>query len=758
MTPIYRDVSYTLDHLVGEIRHGNIALPDIQRPFVWNNRKVRDLFDSLYRGYPVGTLMFWETGADVGARQVGGGDNDKVARLLVIDGQQRLTSLYTVLTGKPVLTKLFNEKQVRIAFCPAQEAFEVTNAAIRKNPEFIPDITSLWRDEYRPTVRSFLARLAEARGNELSVREKDELSDRIDRVRDLQGYRFQVIELDAAAHEEQVADIFVRINSEGVKLKQSDFIFTLMSVHWEKGRQQLELFCRDAVDPRVSGPSPKNAFIDPSPDQLLRSAVGLAFRRGRLRHVYNILGGKDLGRMDSSAKGRAHQIEELSRAQDEVVDLTNWHEFLKCLTHAGFRSRSMIISETALFYTYVLWLIGKRDFGLKFNDLRGVIARWFFMAHTTGRYTSSHETRIEGDLGRISALNDGDGRAFCAELDRIIDSNFTRDYWRTSLPEALNISAARSPVLFAYWASLNLLNADLLFSNLKIRDLSDASTSAQRSLERHHLFPKAYLESIGITDTNQINDIANMAFLDWPENVAIGAANPLEYWGPMTQRLASEQLDRQVYWHALPIGWEQNDYPTFLKRRRNQMARVVRDGFNLLLDDKIAPDEPSSTLADLLAYGESQTIEYKSSARLNLRTGQVDKRMEHAITKTVCGFLNSEGGTLLIGVADDGKVLGLREDMQTLRAKPNRDGYEMFLRQHLSNMLSIETAGIVQIGFDQIEGADVCVVTVSPSGKAVFSKPLSGAQEQTDFWLRDGNATKQLHGQDMLEYMSSHWG
>ncbi len=758
MTPtLYRDTGYSLTHLVEDIKHGNIALPDIQRPFVWSSAKTRDLFDSLYRGYPVGTLMFWETGVDVGTRQVGGGDNEKVAKLLIVDGQQRLTSLYAVLTGKPVLTKTFAEKRIRVAFRPADETFEVTDAAIEKDPEFLPDITALWDEGYRPSVRRFLSRLAEGRGVELTEDEEDELEDRIDRVYDLQHFRFQVVELNSSADEEQVADIFVRINSEGVKLNQADFILTLMSVHWEKGRSELEQFCRDVVDPKVTGPSPKNVFIGPSPDQLLRAAVGLAFRRGRLRHVYSILRGKDLETGDVSADRRTAQFEELRRAQDDVIDLTNWHEYLKCLTHAGFRSRRLVTSETALIYTYVLWLIGKRDFHLDLKTLRGVIARWFFMAHTTGRYTSSPESSIEADLGRIAALAPGDGAAFCAELDRIVRSNFTGDYWDISLPNRLDTSSARSPVLFAYWAALNLLDAELLFSDLRIRELLDPTVTAPRSIERHHLFPKAYLAAKGVTNTRQVNAIANMAFLDWPENATINADDPLEYWPAMAATVDSGRLKRQAYWHALPVGWEQLDYPTFLERRRDLIAKVVRDGFSRLWDDKAAP-EPSSDLADLLAVGESQTVEYKSTARWNVHTAQADKKMEHVITKTVCGFLNAEGGSLLIGVDDDANVLGLGDDMQTLGNKANRDGYELFLRQHLDNNLSVQTAGIVRISFEEVGDADVCVVSVAASGKPVFSKPHEGGQGPTEFWVRIGNATKQLHGDDMIEYESGHWG
>lgn len=753
---LYRNTGYSLALLVESIGNGTIALPDIQRPFVWPAAKARDLFDSLYRGFPVGTLMFWETGADVGTRQVGGGEHDHVAKMLIVDGQQRLTSLFAVMTGRPVLTKSFEERRIRVAFRPEDQKFEVTDAAIERDPEFIPDITALLDDRYRPTVRDFLAALESGRGRKLSTEESNDLQDRIARVNNLRNFPFEVIELSSGADHEQVAEIFVRTNSEGVKLNQADFILTLMSVHWEKGRQQLEQFCRDAVDASVKGPSPRNAFIEPSPDQLLRAGVGLAFRRGRLQHVYNILRGKDLETGDVSAERRAAQFDELERAQDDVLDLTNWHEFLKCLTHAGFRSRRMVTSENALVYTYVLWLIGKRDFGLDLQILRGVIARWFFMAHTTGRYTSSPESQIEADLGRVAALTHGDGDAFCAELDRLVRANFTGDYWEISLPNRLDTSSARSPALFAYWAALNLLDAELLFSDLRIRELLDPTVTAPRSIERHHLFPRAYLTAQGVTATRQVNAIANMAFLDWRENATISAEGPSAYWPAMIEGIEPDRLARQRDWHALPVGWEQLEYPVFLEKRRNLIARVVREAFNRLWG-RDQGDESQSTLTDLLDIGESQTVEYKSTARWNLHTEQADKRLEHVITKTVCGFLNAEGGTLLIGVDDAGVVLGLRGDMATLGDKATRDGYELFLRQRLDSDLSILTAGIVKIGFERANGAEVCVVSVAASGRPVFAKPRDGGQVPTEFWVRVGNATRQLHGDDMLEYQSSHW-
>src|SRR5687768_1670520 len=278
---LFKDTTYSLSTLVDEIDRGEIALPDIQRPFVWTSAKVRDLFDSMYKGFPVGYFLFWSTGTEVGARQIGVDEKQAAARLLIVDGQQRLTSLYAVLTGHPIVREDYTRSRVRIAFRPTDARFEVTDAAVERNPEFIPDISVLWESEtsWKKAVRAFHSRLADHHG-EQGEEERDRLEEAIDRLKDLRTYPFKVVELGPDVEEEHVAEVFVRINSEGVKLNQADFILTLMSVFWEKGRRQLEEFCQACRLPTTGAASPFNHFLRPSPDQLLRVSVALAFRRG----------------------------------------------------------------------------------------------------------------------------------------------------------------------------------------------------------------------------------------------------------------------------------------------------------------------------------------------------------------------------------------------------------------------------------------------------------------------------------------------
>ena len=754
---LYRDTTYTLSGLLDGIRRGEVALPEIQRPFVWSPTKVRELFDSMYKGFPVGSLLFWSTGADSAVRQIGVERKEAPPRLLIVDGQQRLTSLYAVLTGTPVLRKDYTQGRIRIAFHPTEERFAVTDAAVENDPSFIADVTEVWED-FRETCQRFLDRLAAYRGEPLSRDEERTLEAAIDRVRDLQHYPFKAVELDANLDDELVAEIFVRINSKGVQLNQADFILTLMSVFDEQGRKRLEAFSRAAKEPSRGAASPYNHFIQPKPDQLLRVAVGLAFRRGRLQTVYSILRGKDLETKQFSAERRDQQFERLDESQAFALDLTNWHEMLLALHHAGYRSSRMVTSENAILYTYVLYLLGRRDFGVERMRLRRCVARWFFMAHTTGRYTSSPESAFEADVKRLSGVAQGDADAFCDALEREIATVFTNDYWTITLPNRLASSSAKSPAGVAYWAALNLLDAEVLFSTAKVSARLDPAIKRVRDMERHHLFPKQHLATLNITRAGETNQIANMAFVEWPDNQAISGQPPSVYWPVYAARQSPERLRQHQFWHALPVGWEQLDYQEFLHRRRRKIAEVIRAGFEALSEGGETPTATPAarTVTEVVADGESMTVEFKSTARWNVRANQADKRMEHLVVKTVAGFMNGEGGTLLIGVTDEGEVTGIEVDYATLGAKGTRDGYELFLTQLFENALSGAAGSLVRIGFEAVRGKDVCRVAVAASARPVFAKP-AGSRDATEFWVRTGNSTRQLFGTDMVEYQRDRW-
>ncbi|MCB1545170.1 MAG: DUF262 domain-containing protein [Methylobacteriaceae bacterium] len=582
----FKRVDYVLSDLLQYVDLGDIGLPDIQRPFVWSNAKVRDLFDSMYKGFPVGYLLFWENASVPGARQIGGGEKAHTyPNRLIVDGQQRLTSLFAVFRGRTVLDSDYRERAIEIAFNPKTRRFDVADAAIRRDPEWISNISDLWASgrSSRKIVNDYLEQVSKKAA--LTDDEEEEIAHNLDNLFDLQRYPFTALEIAPTVDEEEVADIFVRINSEGVKLNQADFILTLLSVFWDQGRAELESFCRAARKAPSPGEpaSPFNHFIEPDPDQLLRVSIALGFLRGRLKSVYQILRGRHPDTGEVSADLRDAQFATLAEAQGHVLNLTNWHQFLSALIGAGFRSGEMISSQNALLYSYALYLFGRVRLKVPEHKLQKAIGRWFFFASLTGRYTNSPESVMDADLNRIKGLTAAD--AFLTVLDELIANELTNDYWAITLPSQLATSSARNPQLFAYVASQNRIGANVLFSHKKVSELIDPSLrTRKKALERHHLFPRAYLEEHVTQDQTEINQTANFALLEWPENIDIGKKPPSEYMVEIRDRFADREseLTAMSIAHALPEAWEAMPYADFLEKRRGLMAAIIRKGFSSL--------------------------------------------------------------------------------------------------------------------------------------------------------------------------------
>lgn len=740
---IFSQVNYDLGTLIGNIDVGHIGLPDIQRPFVWLDRKVRDLFDSMYRGYPVGYFLFWENGLVLDSRTIGADNKQIHPSQLIVDGQQRLTSLYAVIKGVPVVRENYEKEIIRIAFNPLTEKFEVTDAAILRDKSYIPNISLLWNENegILSVIRNYLAQLKETR--EVSVEDEKRIEKAITKLFNLTHYPFTVLLLSSKANEEQVSQVFVRINSEGKRLQQADFILTLMSVFWDEGRTQLEEFCRQSRTPALSGLSPFNYIIQPDPDQLLRVSVGLGFKRARLQYVYSILRGKNLDTEEFNEELRDKNFTILKNAQEQVLSLTHWHDFLKTIMLAGFRSSNMISSVTNLMFAYTLYLIGKTQYHIDEFDLRNVIAKWFFMSTLTSRYTGSPETAMEADLTRFRYIKDS--KEFLSILEGIISEKLTEDFWTITLPSDLATSASRSPSLFSYQAALVLLDAYALYSYHNVLDMLDPSTRSSRSsVEKHHVFPKAYLIRQGYSDQRDINQIANYALLEWNDNMKVSDNSPKEYVHDLIKRFSHEEIKKMYYWHALPEDWQNMEYNDFLIARRERMAQVIRDGYNKLTLHKADATKKVIPVKEIIENGESEEIEFKSTLRINLHTKLSDTRIELSILKTLAAFMNTKGGSLVIGVNDDGTPIGL-----TIDGFKNED----LFHQHLDNLINDKIGHNAHLymhtHFEDYQNERVLVVECLPSRTPMYVKD-NNVQK---FFIRSGNSTTELTGSQEREYI-----
>lgn len=591
---------WTVSELVTGVASGQIRLPDLQRPFVWSNAKVRDLIDSMYRGYPVGELMFWENSDDEHARPVQTHEGTQSATMQIIDGQQRLTSLYAVLKGHEVWREDYAKERIRIAFNPLSSRFDVPTAVIDRSPEWITDIVDVFNDPYGARDRFFAKLEADAR--ELSINERRAIEAAVNQLFNLSTYTFQVVQVKRDVSRERVADIFVRINSEGVNLKAADFILTWLSVFWEEGRAELETFARNSrfapevishlTNERITW-TPHNPYLPLAPGQLVRMVVGFGLRRGRLSDAYNRLRGRDPRTREIDPLIMEAELAKFQQGQRQVLEPLNWDEFLKCLERAGFRTTEMITSDNTVLYSYVLWLTGRTKHRVPIDELREIIARWFFVSQLTGRYTNSPETQIQDDVSRLDQIQGIDARAFVATLEEMIVSAAPPDWWTVTLPDNLITSSTISPAFVGYIASLNILGAEALLSNLTVKDWINPNRRTVKGIEKHHLFPKNYLRrELHISSTRRVNQIANYALVEWSDNIEMSDDPPSEYWPRevASKALEGERLSRQLAWHALPVGWTEMDFDEFLTARRSLMAHVIRDGYRRLTDPNYQPD------------------------------------------------------------------------------------------------------------------------------------------------------------------------
>ncbi len=742
---VFTKVDYDLGSLVKYIGLGEIGLPDIQRPFVWKNAKVRDLFDSMYKGYPVGYLLFWKNALVDATRAIGTDNKQKPPSLMIVDGQQRLTSLYAVIKNIPVLRDTFESEQIQIAFNPLEERFEVADAAICRDKTFIPSISLLWNEktDLFEVVENYLEGLSASR--DVTAEEGKAIKKAISKLQGLMSFPFTALELASDIDEEAVSDVFVRINSKGTPLNQADFILTLMSVFWDEGRAALERFCRESRKPSKGEASPFNHFIEPSPDQLLRVGVGVAFKRARLKYVYSILRGKDLETEIFSDERREQQFELLKDAQQRTLNLQCWHDFMNCIRQGGFRSGKMISSQNNLLFSYILYLIGRTEYKVPEFDLRRVIARWFFMSAVTGRFTGSPESAMEFDLARLRDVDTADG--FVKTLMQICDITLTNDFWGVSLPNDLATSSPRSPSLFAYHAALVLLDARALFSKIKVADLLDPSMHANRTaVERHHLFPKGFMSKKGINAIRETNQIANYALVEWGDNADISDQAPADYLPDMKARFSQKELERMNKLHALPSNWEHLDYREFLEKRRELMAQVIAEGYATLVTGEIEEELATAEfdLSRVVMNGESEAVEFKSTLRTNLHTGNKDPRMELSVLRTLAGFLNTNGGMLIIGVSDDGSPVGIQADDFA-----NEDKMSLHLVNIVKTRMGVQAMINLHAHFDDHDDCRVMVVKCLKSPAPIFLK--DGNAER--FYIRTGPSTTELSASQTQEYI-----
>ncbi len=582
---------HLIETIITWVKSGEIAIPEIQRPFVWDSSKVRDLMDSLYQGYPIGYIIAWR---NPNVRLKDGTFSE--GKRVLIDGQQRVTALTAAILGQQVINKDYKRVRIQIAFNPIEEKFEVLNPAIEKDKKWLNDISPIITNEVRlsKVIRDYCEQNPETN--------EGEIEDVLENLKSITKKQIGLIELAGNLDIEMVTEIFIRINSQGVELSQADFVMSKIAANEIYGgnvlRKCIDYFSHLAVAPefysniaefdkefikteyfpKISWLKDENdALYDPNYKDVLRVAFTYKFARGRLSDLVSLLSGRNFETRDFEEEIAINSYAKLKEGVLEFINETNFKRFVMIIKSSGFVDEKLIRSQNALNFAYILYLKLREQ---KYNPalIEKYVKRWFIMSILTGRYSSSPESAFDFDIKNIDTRD-------CGEyLNDVETARLSDAFWDAELVQKLNTSVASSPVFNVFLAAQCRFNdKGFLSKSITVKDLIE-----QRG-DVHHLFPREYLKGEKF-ERSQYNQVANYVYTQSEVNIKIGKKAPVEYFKEIREQSTGGELKYGGLTDVQELleNMEQNCIPTsifemtyehyndFIVERRILIARKIR--------------------------------------------------------------------------------------------------------------------------------------------------------------------------------------
>lgn len=589
----------SISTLLGYVKDGTIAIPEIQRPFVWDSTKVRNLIDSLYKGYPVGYIITWknpEVRLKDGSKSEG--------KQILIDGQQRITALTAALLGQQVLNNNYKKVRIKIAFNIKTEEFQTLNPAIEAQESWIPDISAFMEDGSINTWE-FITNYSKKFDIEPNI-----VNERINKLIQIKNVSIGRIELGSSLDIDTVTEIFIRINSAGVVLSQADFAMSKISVNKEyKGneiRKTIDYFCHIAKNPidyeNIKNNDPEFTKIDasnkiswikdksediyqPSYVDVLRVAFTYKFKRGKLQDLVSLLSGRDFETREYREDVMEDSYATLSSGINDFVNQSNFERYIMILKSAGAIRDDLIRSQNVVNFGYILYLTLKQK-NIRPDLIEKQVRRWIIMSILTQRYASAPESAFDYDIRRLSNSED-----ILTVIDDEINRQLNETFWSDILVEYFNTSVASSP----YWKTFLMAQIKLGDRGFLSKDITVRTLIENRG-DIHHIFPKNYLQKNGHDNRGEYNQIANFAMLQTEINIQISDRAPVDYMKSIEKQCAGEEnkfgainnledLKKNMAENCIPMGFEnmtEPDYKDFLLARRKLMAKKIHTYFDSL--------------------------------------------------------------------------------------------------------------------------------------------------------------------------------
>ncbi|MBR5238772.1 MAG: DUF262 domain-containing protein [Paludibacteraceae bacterium] len=602
-TEKFTNTTLTIKALLGLIEAKDIAIPEIQRPFVWKSTQVRDLIDSLYKGYPTGYIILWRN-PNIKLKDGTVSSGKKV----IIDGQQRITALMTAIAGLEIFNSEYKQARVKIAFDPfaaleyingnsEAEIFAVQTPAHLKSKRWITDIASIFDTHFSSWtfIPQYIEQNPEMNGNDLQ--------NVLNMLKGIETMQIGVVELSEKLDIDVVTDIFIRINSKGTPLSQGDFVMSKMAADEIYGgntlRKIIDYFAHLVVVPTYydyiknndvnfvnAGFLDKLAWLaddketvyDPTCDDVIRVAFMHKVKRAKLSNLVQLLNGRDFETREYKEEIAENTFKLMYEGVFNVINKYNFTQFMIAIKSAGFISDKMVTSNMALDFAYTIFFL-LQESEIPVAERKRIVQKWYVISILTGRYSSSPESSFAKDLRQITEFG------IVNVLKSIENATLSDNFWNVEVPQNLTMTSTNNPTYLVYLAAQVYFNdISLLSANVTVRELIALGGDI------HHIFPKKYLINNNFPK-NLYNQNANYVYLDRPVNESIGMKAPNIYFSLALEQcitkivkcgsiLEKETLLQNLKINCIPesvFTMDYTNYNSFLNERRVLMAQKIKD-------------------------------------------------------------------------------------------------------------------------------------------------------------------------------------
>ena len=693
--------------IIDKINDNQLFVPAFQREYVWKRADAKALFSSLIKKYPTGTLLTWETTNPPELKGQKKYSPEMGAVKLILDGQQRITTIYMILTG--TLPPYYTQEEIKHSVTGLHVNLQTLELEYYKkqlmmtNPLWV-DLTKIFSGAVKGSAIRRALKSQEILDDEL----ENLVDDNFETIRAVRERPFQEQIIPVSATIKEAIDIFYVVNASGVNLTDAELALAHICGYWPEAR---ELFKAKLLDLEKSGFVFKLDFIIYA---LLAVIHDMGSEMRRLHGNEN----KD------DIKAAWNKLD--NQVLDYVVNLLRTNAYV---------DHSDEINSPFALIPIISFVFKKPGHRLSEAEIKRVI-KWFYYSQLRQRYVSQTPQKLDKDLGVIKNKE----RPF-AELLTLIEQER-----RLEISEDEFVGrGVRHPLFSLMRWYFKSLNAVCLGTGISIRQ----NMGAKYALEKDHIFPYAALKANGYAVDNRFKyalaqELTNRAILTQLENRSKLDTAARTYLQDVAEKYPTA-LDLQCI-PSDPTLWDMDRFEEFLAVRRSMLAEKLN--FFLTEITEVPLGEGTVDILDVIADGEHDALEFKSSLRWDTETHRVNKVLEEAVLKTIVAFNNGlgDGGRLIIGVDDGQNVLGLEGDYSTLRDGSDKDAFEVHLRNLINQQWGVEFAGgNVTIVFEKIGEQEICVLDVDRGMAPIFlrTKNRHGAHLEK-FYVRSGNSSPQI--------------